>query len=222
MGFLTPQDQAAVADSLDYLGKWLEFRSWTEAPPAEEVRNGSRQLRHLLLERALVRAWQSAGFNKEPQIVAVDLAATVAAQGPGTPEFALAGSTRHTQPTVESIAAPKIPRARSFVRAYALSEYLESPSIFLGRTTVARREVVKYLAHLNGAPAAASTKGRKKEDEFAAHMTRIEARANGYRAHAFELELFSIGQSLAQTPDTGRLLEALGRGGLPSPAAGDG
>jgi hypothetical protein len=213
-----------MAEHLAYFRKWLELRAWTDAPPPDEIRQGSVLLRRLLLDRELVRAWQSAGFDKEPQIVAVDLAATVAAQGPGVPEFALAGSTRSTEPNVEGIAALQTGRLRprSLVRAYSLSEYLESPSIFLGRTTVARREVIKYLAHATGAPAATSSKGRKKEQEFAAHMERIEAKANSYRSNVLQLELFSIGQSLAQAPDTGRLSEALARKADSAPAVTEG
>jgi hypothetical protein len=209
---MTPEEKRSVAEGLAYLRKWLELRAWTDAPPPDDIRQGSVLLRRLLLDRDLVRAWHSAGFEGEPEIVAVDLAATVAAQGPGTPEFALAGSARNTGEDRAGIAVRKsgTPAAGPVLRVYSLSQYLESPSIVLGRTTIARREVIKYLALANGASEAASVKGRKKEQEFAAYMQRLETKANGYRAHALQLELYSIGQAVAQTPDVRKLLESAG------------
>lgn len=207
-------ERARVAEDLAYFRKWLELRAWSDAPPPENIRQGSLLLRRLLLDRELVRAWQGAGFEREPQIVAVDLPATVAAQGPGRPEFALAGSVRYTGVNGEGVPVwkPGESRSRPLVRAYPLSQYLESPSIFLGRATIARREVVKYVAHGHGATPAGSAKGRKQEQEFAGYMARLEAKANAYRSGAMHLELFSIGQALAQTPDVHKLLEALGAG----------
>jgi len=208
---LTPQERAATARDLIYFRKWLDLRAWTDAPPAEEIRHGSLLLRRLLLDRELVRAWQAAGFPKEPRVIAVDLAATIAAQGPGTPEFALAGSARNTAATAEGVPVRKetANRPGSLVRTWALSQYLESPSIFLGQVGIKRREVVKYVAMLNGAGEAASAKGRRQEQEFAAGMDRLEKRANAFRPNTFQIELFSIGQTVGQTPDTLALIDAL-------------
>ena len=197
---ITPQEKARMAEDLTYFRKWLELRAWSDAPPPEEIRRGSLLLRRLLLDRELMRAWQSAGFEKEPRIVAVDLPATVAAQGPGRPEFALAGSARSTAPEAEGVLLWKSSRPGPPLCVYPLSHYLESASIFLGRATISRREVVKYLAQVNGATPAASIKGRRQEQEFAGHMARLEAKANTYRPGALHLELFSIGQTLAQAP----------------------
>jgi len=206
---LPSPEKAAVAADLAYLRKWLAPRSWRDAPPQDEIRLGSLVLRRLLLEREIVGVWHAVGFPGEPDIVAVDLLATVAAQGPGAPEFALAGSARLSGSEFQGVpvgkAAPKTP-----IRVWPLSKYLESPSILLGRTAITRREVIKYVAHLNGAPEAPSAKGRKQEQEFATRMARLEARANTYRPSAFQLELYSIGQTLAQTPDAVKLAEALG------------
>jgi len=47
-------------------------------------------------------------------------------------------------------------------------------------------------------------------------MAKLEAKANAYRGNALQLELFSIGQALAQSPDVRKLLEALGAGGSSS------
>jgi len=207
---------AGFLEDLTYFRKWLELRGWKDAPPEEEIRHGSLLLRRLLLDRELVRAWQAAGFAKEPQIVAVDLAATVAAQGPGTPEFALAGSARYTGVSSEGVPLwkPGETASKSRFRVYPLSQYLESASVFLGRIAIGRREVIKYVAHLHGAPAAASAKGRKQEQEFLSHMGRLEAKANSYRPDALLLELFSIGQTIAQTPDVATLAQAIQGAGI--------
>lgn len=201
----------SLAEDLGYFQKWLELRARSDAPPMEEISHGSLLLRRLFLDRELVRAWQSKGFGKEPLIVAVDLEATVAARGPGRPEFALAGSARYTGLNVEGapVWKPGESRSQPLLHPYPLSQYLESPSLFLGRTTITRREVVKYVAHLNGASPPGSSKGRRQEQEFAGYMARLEAKANAYRPGALHLELFSIGQTLAQTPDARKLAEAL-------------
>lgn len=116
--------KARVAEDLLYFRKWLELRGWSDAPPSEDIRKGSLLLRRLLLDRELVSAWQNVGFEREPQIVAVDLPATMAAQGAGRPEFALAGSVRYTGRNAEGapVCKPGISRPRSHVRAYSLSQ----------------------------------------------------------------------------------------------------
>lgn len=190
---MTPQDKAALLDDLAFLRKFHFFhlRNWRDDPPLEEVRRGSAMLRRWLADRELIGAWRAAGFEGEPRIAAIDLAAVVASHGGGVPDFALAGAAAYNRPKtgVASAAAP-VPA----FRLYTLTEYLESPSVCLRGTVVTRGEIVRYMA---------------QDRKMAQRMSRLEARANAYRADAFVLELISIGQTLTQTPDVETLVEAL-------------
>ena len=197
---MTPAEKTELLDDLAFLRKFHYFylRNWRDDPPLEEVRRGSVMLRRWLADRELVRAWRAAGFPGEPHIAAIDLEAVVAARGVGVPDFALAGAAR-----MKSDVAAAVAPAPAF-RLYSLSEYLESPSIFLRGTTISRREIVKYMAHL------ADAKPRKQDRAMAERMGRLEAGANAYRQDAFPLELISIGQTLTQAPDVEKLARACG------------
>ena len=85
---------AALLDDLAFLRKFHFFhlRNWRDDPPLEEVRRGSAMLRRWLADKELVGIWREAGFEGEPRIAAIDLAAVVASRGGGRPEFALAGA----------------------------------------------------------------------------------------------------------------------------------
>jgi hypothetical protein len=92
-------------------------------------------------------------------------------------------------------------------RLYPLAEYLESPSIYLRGTAVSRRDIIRYMAQQADA--------RAQDRGMAERMRRFEARAHAFHADAFVLELISIGQTLTQTPDVGKLVEALRVAGAP-------
>jgi hypothetical protein len=196
---MTPQLGAALLDDLAFLRKFHFFhlRNWRDDPPLEEVRRGSVMLRRWLADRELVGAWRRAGFEGEPRIAAIDLAAAVAARGAGVPDFALAGAATYNRPATGVAAAAPSPA----FRLYPLGEYLESPSIYLRGKAVSRREIVCYTAQ--------QVEARAQDRGTAERLCRLEARANAYRADAFMLELISIGQTLTQTPDVEKLAERL-------------
>ncbi len=214
---MTSEEKAAVAEDLLFLRKYLDLylRNWRDDPPLDEVRRGSVILRRLLADRELVRAWQAAGFAKEPQIAALDLEAAVRAHGSAIPEFALAGAARYTGMDADAAAAlgksqSGAPRPPAF-RTYTFSDYLESPSIYLGKTVITRREIIRYMAYKSG-------DSQRAARQLAERFGRLEAKANGYRQDAFMLELISIGQTLAQTPDVVKLMQALRSGANPGSA----
>lgn len=199
---MTPQEKASLPDDMAFLRKFHYFylRDWREDPPLDEVRRGSVMLRRWLVDRDLVRAWQAAGFTGEPRIAAIDLEAVVAARGGGRPDFALAGAAQPKSDVAGAASAPAF-------RLYSLSEYLESPSMFLRGVTIVRREIVKFMAHL------ADPQPRRQDRAMAERLGRLEVRANAYRQDAFLLELISIGQTVTQTPDVEKLVQACGAGG---------
>ena len=220
---MTPQEKAALVDDLAFLRKYhfLYLRNWRDNPPLEEVRRGSVILCRLLVDRDLVRAWQAAGFSGEPLIAAIDLAAVVAARGGGVPEFALAGAAAYNRPgsdAADAVGGSKAAAAPGLAfRHYSLSQYLESPSVFLRGTVISRRDIVRYMAHLAAEPRDDAAKIRKQDRDMAERMGRLDGRANAYRQDAFLLELISIGQTLTQTPDVEKLVQTL-RGPVEEPA----
>ncbi len=196
---MTPQAGTALLDDMAFLRKFHFFhlRNWRDDPPIEEARRGSVMLRRWLADRELLGAWRAAGFEGEPRIAAIDLAAAVAARGAGMPDFALAGAAAYNRPAAGvALAAP----APAF-RLYAVAEYLDSPGIYVRGKAVSRSEIVRHVAQ--------QVEARAADRGMAERMSRLEARANAFRADAFLLELISIGQTVTQTPDVKKLVEAL-------------
>ena len=205
---MTPLAASALLEDLAFLRKFHFFhlRNWRDDPPFEDARRGSVMLRRWVADRELVGAWRAAGFEGEPRIAAIDLAAAVAARGAGVPDFALAGAAAYNRPAAGVAAAAPAAAPLPAFRLYALAEYLESPGIYLRGKAVSRSEIIRYVAQ--------QVEARQQDGAMAARMSRLEARANAFRADAFLLELISIGQTVTQTPDVKKLVEAL-RPGAP-------
>jgi hypothetical protein len=216
---LTAQELAAVAEGLACLGKWhyLYLRDWKNDPPTEEIRRGGAALRRLLIDQELVRAWQAAGFEGQPKIIATNLVALIkACNSPTPPEFALAGAGRYNAAAIAGIATAASVAAKPasggpglIFRTYSFQEYLASAGIIMGRTAIARRDVVKYMAYSRGDADPAGPNPGKQDQELFERMSRLEARVEAFRKDGMLLEFISIGQTLTQSPDVEKLIRQI-------------
>lgn len=198
-----------VAEDLEYLRA-----EWHDQVTDAALRRGSVQLRHLLADGLLQRAWKAAGLEKEPRIRSVDLATFLQKHyRPHEIRFATAGGARYRGKEVGAIWETFVlPHSRPMVLpnvdprvVRGLKEFTESYCMIVHGYPVRRREVVKYIANkLGGAHLDRSR--NKPEDRVYQVLDTVAETIKQVDKDAVYFELLSIGQDIARSPDIDRFL----------------
>jgi hypothetical protein len=186
-----------VVSDLDHLANTWNQKSVSD----DDLRRGSAQLRHLLIEGTLLRAWRAKGFDKQPTILAPRLESClkdhasimIAVAGGGEYEGlqgALAvvrkhGSEAQTQ-NDDDITYP-----------FKLTKFVTGCALVINGKRIKREEVIKYVANKLGG---AHYDERRSESAFAA-LDNAAGLIDFLGKNAVYFELLSIGQLVAKAPD---------------------
>jgi hypothetical protein len=178
-----------------------------------DIRRGSGVLRRLLVEDVYGSAWRAIGREKQPKVIAVDIATLVAPEHVGRIKYAIAAGahfrgvmmtcmvlSKGAQPVADL--GPPI-RKDGFLgeREFPLSEYLSSPSGVIDGRIFTRRDVIKYIANIRGG-VHLGAKERKAEKKLVARLSKIEKRLSVHTTDGLLVELAAIGQAVAKSPDS--------------------
>jgi hypothetical protein len=195
----------AVASDLRFIAG-----TWGTQVDDDSLRRGSAQLRMLLVEGLLQRAWKAAGFGCEPIIKAPKLEPFLALNK--DIEFAVAGGgnyegvqgafailNRDSKPAIDPPNAdPEF--------AFGLRRFGESCSIFSNGLRLSRTDVVKYVANKLGG----THLDFSRTDNKSAAFQSVEKRFNYFAKNAVYFELLSIGQSIARSANVQSFLAKAG------------
>ncbi len=190
-----------VASDLRFLAS-----TWGTQVDDDSLRRGSAQLRMLLVEGVLQRAWKSVGFNREPMIKApnldpflqVNAGIQLALAGGGNYEGvqgAFAIFKRDSKPAIN-------PPNADPEYAFGLKRFGESCSIFVNGLRISRNDVVKYVANKLGG----THLDFSRTDQKSAALQSMEARFNYLGKNGVYFELLSIGQLIAQSASAQQFL----------------
>lgn len=206
-----------VAEELEYL------KNWGKQTQNPEFRRGSGVLRKLLVEGAYSNAWRAVSFERQPKLIAVDIHWHLNGRPLDNLVWALAGGAEidglvgvaaikwrganlHSTRPLEGARL----RINSFPgdRIYTVSEFLESPSGYNGSEVFSRREVIQYVAYIQGG-VHLSNHERKKEEALIKRMKPLEKAIVVQGIIGFNLEIAAIGQALAHSEDAERFCAAV-------------
>lgn len=180
--------------------------TWGAQVDDDSLRRGSAQLRMLLVDGSLQRAWKSVGFDREPIIkgphlepfLRVNADIDLAIAGGGNYEGvqgAFAIFNKHSKPAID-------PPNADLEYAFGLKRFGESCSIFVNGLRVSRRDVVKYVANKLGGTHLDFSRTEQKS----AALQSMEARFKYFGKNGVYFELLSIGQLIAQSASVQRFL----------------
>ena len=214
--------RASRDEILRDVGHNLAFlhEEWDHSIEIKSLRATSILLRHLLVENYLQRAWKSAGFEKEPRIIAssllpymkraahvIELGWAGGARVKGVGEFGPLMPTGHFGTDEE---ARELTSIESTKEEIGLHDFIEAPSVIVRGEVIPRRAVIKYMVNTQGV--AHSGEGKKKwSDEERRQYRRLDEskHAQGGPYPVPFLELLSIGQMLVGADDIKRLREKI-------------
>jgi len=152
------------------------------------------------------------GFAREPRITAIDLQATIAGRAEVPPVVALAGGGlykgwRCACAVVWKNTKPEEPNPSPVERPFGLSEYVASASAIVEGDIISRRAVIRYMSNVRGGVHLGTAKSRRQEKAFTSRIAALESAVNILTVHGLLYELVSIGQAVAQAPDSTLLIE---------------
>lgn len=199
----------------------------------DALRRSSNVVRDLLVHDEFGRAWRTLGFSGEPRMSAVDLETVLSRHDLSRIDFAQAGGAEFEGLQVATVCFLRIdglempPQAleQPRVREFGLRSFLDSPCVVvtnvetapdagsgmasLVRTPrlVTRRDVIKYLANRLGGTHISHGKTAAEKELFARLDRAPSPVILGKRALFWEA--LSIGQAIALSPDTQRLIAAV-------------
>ena len=185
-----------VVSDLDYLASTWNQQSITD----DDLRRGSTQLRSLLVEGNLLRAWRKFGLLNQPNIIAPRLEGrlrdhatiSLAVAGGGNYEGMTTGltliRTRSLGPEGFSVI-----NKNDFEHTFKTTAFLDSCAMVVDGKRVKRREVIQYVANKLGG---VHYDTQRSESAFAALDT-ASVRINILGKNPVYFELLSIGQLLA-------------------------
>jgi hypothetical protein len=186
-----------VVSDLDHLaGTWNQ-----KLVSDDDLRRGSAQLRHLLIEGNLLRAWRAMGFDKQPIIPAPRLESclqnhasiVIGVAGGGEYEGIKAALALMREAGVESPPANEEEVAHPF----KLTKFITSCSLVVNGKRIKREEIIKYVANKLGGT---HYDQRRLEPAFSA-LDNAASAINFLGKNAVYFELLSIGQLVANAPD---------------------
>lgn len=210
---MSPEQIKYIAEDLEYLRD-----GWGPDIAEPDIRRGSAALRRLLVESAYTQAWKSAGFDKQPRVIAVDLESILdgvaekdivcaIAWGANFRGLYMATPLVNRGSSAMGSASPPI-RENGFPgeREFYLSEFVESPSGMATGTTVNRREVIKYVANVKGG-VHLSSKRRTEEKALIKKLEKFEKKITAHTTDGIFVEIVSIAQAIGMSEDADNLIE---------------
>ena len=189
-----------VASDLAYLRQ-----EWDQSVDDSHLRRNSTVLRRILVNGDFGRAWRAVGFEREPDINAIDLLKHIEGFDLSEIKFALAGGALFKGSKFACIllylsdaAEARRRDTQPTERGFHLSEFLNSASFITDGEIVTRREVIQYVANkLGGAHLDADIEPPLKS------LGGVEI----FGKPAVYFELLAIGQAVAHSIDTDRFLQ---------------
>jgi len=209
-----PSPYFSVAEDLEHLRD-----DWDRDPRTDVIRRGSAILRRLLVDGVLAEAWRHHGFVGSPIIPAPDLLLLVG-RDPQAVDVAVAGGAHYAgiysggATLMKGSDPPKLPDdvdpSWFMSRPWPLSDFVESAAVIIDGQIIKRREIIKYFANIaGGVHLTRSSRVRKKEEDLARRIRRVEGRVQIHVADGLYFELLSIGQAVAKAADVARLASAI-------------
>jgi hypothetical protein len=211
-------DIEVVAEDLEYLR--TAFGPDISDP---DIRRGSAVLRRLLVEGVFGNAWRSAGFERQPSLIAVDLDSVVGSEGHKVVCAMAWGAhfrgvlmaspcTNDGSTPIGSATPPVRKDGYPGERTFSLTDFLESTSGVTKQIRVNRREVIKYVANVKGG-VHLGPKAKASEQELIKKMEKFERIMSVNTTDGILVELVAIAQAVAFSGDTARFLAKVrGRG----------
>ena len=200
-----------VVSDLEYLGN-----TWGSRVDDNTLRRGSTQLRLLLIDNTLQKAWKAVGFQREPIIIAPRLETLLDSVPSDYLLFAQAGGGNYEGTRIscsylirqlKGSQPVTIPEGIQHIEhPFGLRELGRSCALFIEGRRIARAEVIKYVANkLGGAHLDFSRSAIATESVYQLLDRRAAAFMIGDK-NAVYYELLSIGQLLARAPDVQKLI----------------
>lgn len=182
---------------LDHLaGTWNQ-----KSVSNDDLRRGSAQLCHLLVEGNLLRAWRSMGFQNQPIIPAPRLESCLRDHAGIAIGVAGGGEYEGVKAALAVVRKAKLeapqPKEEEVTHPFKLTKFLTSCSLVINGKRIKREEIIKYVANKLGG---AHYDERRLEPAFAA-LDNAGTAINFLGKNAVYFELLSIGQLLANAPD---------------------
>lgn len=206
-------DLRVVAEDLEYFSQWRDDIS------DADIRRGSATLRRMLIEGTYSNAWRAAGFEREPTLVAVDLANIVAERDFPRVVLALAGGaafrgihyaafvvnegTEATTPPNDAVLSPE---GHPGERLFSVSEIVKSSAGYAFGDRITRGEVIKYIANVKGG-VHLTPKDRKREAKLVARVGKLEKRIIVHQTEGLLVELVALAQAIGRSDDARRFID---------------
>lgn len=197
-------------------------------PSRTTARVASSILRRLLYDGLYRLAWQLAGMEREPAVLAVDLAAMLNEVEPRYIQYAYAGGapTKGAQhkgyillaiPLAEvgveshEIVARRIQNQLRPVerRFFSLSQFCESPSVISGNAAVSRLTLVRYVANKLGGVHWDNQRGRWTDPVGSRHRLLDEEHIFVGVLPGALFEIVSIAHAIASSQSTDELIQRI-------------
>lgn len=202
-----------VREDLRYLKE-----GWKDGLDDASLRRASPVLRRLLVHGDLQRAWIAAGLARQPLIDALCLDLALEGIDRKRVVFASAGGSTHQGVHVAGVLIRDyaVPREQFGGRAgrglplrpFALTEFMGSPAMTFRARTIARAEVVKYVANKLGGDHHDTARNPDRDQTYMF----LDRTAKDFQFRMLDkpivyFELLSIGQAVANSKDVQRLLD---------------
>jgi hypothetical protein len=200
-----------VIEDLEYI-----MKEWNRDIEDEQLRRDCTIIRRLLIEDNLGRAWRAVGFNKQPRIYCPILDTSC---GVEDIFFAQAGGAHYQgmQMQVE-MGYGEIPKEiekntkKMVNKPLFLSEFLTSTCVIVNGTEISRHDLILYIANTLGGTHLEWNRGFEKQPSMKKNFERLDNHfKTGISANKESIyyELLSIGQNLANSSDTQKLVKKL-------------
>lgn len=183
--------------------------TWNANVDDHVLRRSSTTVRLLLVEGMLQRAWRSAGFDKEPFVLAPRLECFLESAGGTRIVAAVAGGGNYAGMDSafamvnegNEAVAPE-PNVDPLAFRFTLRGFVNSCGIFAERQRISRREIIKYVANKLGS----AHYDTRRDDSISAVLSRVSRQFDLFGKDAVYFELLSTGQHVAKSPDVQRLI----------------
>ena len=194
-----------VVSDLEYLGA-----TWGSTVDDDTLRRGSAQLRILLVDGMLQRAWKAAGFDREPTVIAPCLETFLDRKDSHKIWRAFAGGGNYEgiyaafgilQEGSGPVSAPE--GSNPIEYPFGLRKFTESCGIYAEKRKIKRREIIKYVANKLGGTHLDSD----RSDPTYGTLDKVFDTFNVMGKKTVYFELLSIGQLLARSPDIKKFIE---------------
>lgn len=180
---------------------------WSDSVSDEDIRRGCAQLRRLLVDGDLRRAWKETSGAGEPQVSAYRFTDEFL-RGRTACSFAYPGGARVGRLTFFGGSAfsraMSIEEIKSLSQVSAesdmgLSDFVEGPGLVVNGNLIARRMVIKFVANVLGGVHSQTGRLRKKEQAEYDMLESVRNRLDPGGKPLIHFEVLSYGQALTSS-----------------------